>query len=225
MIPPGSTASRVLRVDEHVWRHTPFGSKFITVIIDLTPIRDKTGPSRLLDIVEGRSKKVFTTWLAAQSQALRSGIEDVAMDGFAGYKSAAAEELPDAVPVMDPFHLAALAGSAAERCQQRTQQETLRHRGRSGDRLYGIRRILLTGANLLTRTQADSLERGARCRGTHPGGRDAVDLPAHRGRVPRPRPYWRQRPTAGGHHECLYRSAGNADGADDARENPETQSC
>ena len=149
---------RVLGVDEHVWRHTPFGSKFVTVIIDLTPIRDKTGPSRLLDIVEGRSKKVFKTWLAAQSQTFRHGIEDVAMDGFAGYKSAAAEELPDATPVMDPFHVVALAGGAVERCRQRVQQETLGHRGRSGDPLYGIRRILLTGANLLTSKQTDRLE-------------------------------------------------------------------
>ncbi|MCM1014347.1 ISL3 family transposase [Brevibacterium sp. XM4083] len=149
---------RVLGVDEHVWRHTPFGSKYATVIIDLTPIRDKTGPSRLLDIVEGRSKKVFKTWLANRSQAFRRGVEDIAMDGFAGYKSAAAEELPDAVPVMDPFHVVALASGAVERCRQRIQQETLGHRGRSGDPLYGIRRVLLTGANLLTPKQVDRLE-------------------------------------------------------------------
>src|SRR5699024_7659394 len=101
---------RVLGVDEHVWRHTPFGSKYVTVIIDLTAIRDRTAPSRLLDIFEGRSKKVFKTWLAAQSLKFRHGVEDIAMDGFAGYKSAGAEELPDAVPVMDPFHVVELAG-------------------------------------------------------------------------------------------------------------------
>lgn len=28
---------RVLGVDEHVWRHTRFGDKYVTVIIDLTP--------------------------------------------------------------------------------------------------------------------------------------------------------------------------------------------
>lgn len=60
-VPSRFDGVRVLGVDEHVWRHTPFGRKFVTVIIDLTPIRDKTGPSRLLDIVEGRSKKVFKT--------------------------------------------------------------------------------------------------------------------------------------------------------------------
>lgn len=29
-------------VDEHVWRHTRFGDKYVTVIIDLTPAREKT---------------------------------------------------------------------------------------------------------------------------------------------------------------------------------------
>jgi len=31
----------------------------VTVIIDLTPTRDGTGASRLLDMFEGRSKQVF----------------------------------------------------------------------------------------------------------------------------------------------------------------------
>jgi len=32
-------------------------------------------------------------------------------DGFAGYKTAAAQVVPDAVTVMDPFHVVALAGA------------------------------------------------------------------------------------------------------------------
>lgn len=44
----------VVGVDEHVWRHTRRGDTYVTVIIDLTPIRDGTGPSRLLDMVPGR---------------------------------------------------------------------------------------------------------------------------------------------------------------------------
>ena len=55
---------RVIGVDEHVWRHTPYGDKYVTVILDLTPIREGSGPSRLLDMVPGRSKQVFKTWLA-----------------------------------------------------------------------------------------------------------------------------------------------------------------
>jgi hypothetical protein len=92
-------------VDEHAWRHTRRGDKFVTVIIDLTPVRDGTGPSRLPDMVEGRSKQVFKTWLEAQTPAFRDRIEIVAMDGFTGFKTAAAEEIPDAVAVMDPFML------------------------------------------------------------------------------------------------------------------------
>ncbi len=49
---------KVLGVDEHCWRHTRKGDKFVTVIIDLTPVRDHTGQSRLLDMVEGRSRCV-----------------------------------------------------------------------------------------------------------------------------------------------------------------------
>ena len=74
---------RVIGVDEHVWRHTPYGDKFITVILDVTPIRDHSGPSRLLDMVPGRSKQVFKTWLASQPDTWRERIEIVAMDGWA----------------------------------------------------------------------------------------------------------------------------------------------
>jgi hypothetical protein len=51
----------VIGVDEHVWRHTRRGDKYVTVIIDLTPVRDGTGPPRLLDMVAGRSKQAFQT--------------------------------------------------------------------------------------------------------------------------------------------------------------------
>ena len=57
----------VIGVDEHVWRHTRRGDKYVTVIIDLTPIREKTGPARLLDMIEGRSKGLLhdqvTVWV------------------------------------------------------------------------------------------------------------------------------------------------------------------
>ena len=148
----------VIGVDEHCWRHTRRGDKFVTVIIDLTPVRSGTGPARLLDMVEGRSKQAFTTWLDAQTPEFREGIEVVAMDGFTGFKTAASEQLPDAVAVMDPFHVAALAGDALDRCRQRVQQDTCGHRGRTGDPLYGIRRVLRTGADLLTDKQRARLQ-------------------------------------------------------------------
>ena len=141
---------RVIGVDEHVWRHTPYGDKYVTVILDLTPIRDRSGPSRLLDMVPGRSKKVFKTWLASQPDTWRENIEIVAMDGFTGFKSAAAEELPDATAVMDPFHVVHLAGDALDECRRRIQQELHHRRGRATDPLYKARRVLHTRSCLLT---------------------------------------------------------------------------
>jgi transposase len=148
---------KVVGVDEHVWRHTRRGDRYVTVIIDLTGNRDGTGSARLLDMVEGRSKAAFKTWLTERPQAWRDGVEVVAMDGFTGFKTATREELPDAVAVMDPFHVVRLAGDALDRCRRRVQQEIHGHRGRTGDPLYRARRTLHTGADLLTDKQKDRI--------------------------------------------------------------------
>ena len=145
-------------VDEHVWRHTRRGDKYVTVIIDLTGIRNKTGPARLLDMVEGRSKQAFKSWLAERDQTWRDRVQVVAMDGFTGFKTAAAEEIPQAVAVMDPFHVVRLAGDALDRCRRRVQQDLHGHRGRTNDPLYRARRTLHTGADLLTDKQKTRLE-------------------------------------------------------------------
>jgi transposase len=75
------------------------------------------------------------------------------MDGFTGFKTATTEELPDAVAVMDPFHVVRLAGDALDQCRRRVQQGIHGHRGRTGDPLYAARRTLHTGADLLTDKQ------------------------------------------------------------------------
>lgn len=62
----------VIGVDEHVWRHTRRGEKYVTVIIDLTAIRAGTGQARLLEMVEGRSKHVFKTWHSRPGRRLAS---------------------------------------------------------------------------------------------------------------------------------------------------------
>ena len=63
---------RIIGVDEHVWRHTPYGDRYVTVILDLTPIRDRRGSSRLLDTVPWRSKGVFKTWLGSHPDTWHS---------------------------------------------------------------------------------------------------------------------------------------------------------
>ncbi len=128
------------------------------MIIDLTPVREGRGPARLLDMVEGRSKQAFKQWLSDRPDAWCDAVEVVAMDGFTGFKTATAEELPDAVAVMDPFHVARLAGEALDECRHRVQQAICGHRGRKGDPLYAARRTLSTGADLLNDKQKDRLD-------------------------------------------------------------------
>ncbi len=81
------------------------------------------------------------------------------MDGFTGFKTATTEELPEAVAVMDPFHVVRLADDALDERRRRVQQDTRGHRGRKGDPLYAARRTLHTGASLLTDKQQQRLGR------------------------------------------------------------------
>ena len=132
-----------------MWRHTRRGDRYVTVMIDLTPVRDRSGPARLLDMVPGRSKK------ALQDLALpaRPGLAWAGRGGSHGAvspgpESAADQELPQARTVMDPFHVVRLGGEALDSCRRRVQRATKARRGRKGDPLHRARRTLLTGADL-----------------------------------------------------------------------------
>ena len=72
----------MIGVDEHRWAPRRRGSQgFVTLIIDLTPTHDQTGPARLLDLVEGRSATALADWLAAQPADFAHTVEVIAMDG------------------------------------------------------------------------------------------------------------------------------------------------
>src|SRR5215213_9082349 len=79
----------------------------------------------------------------------RVSIAVAAIDAFRGYATAIGDVLPDATLVIDHFHAIRLASETVNDVRRRVQQDTLGHRGRKGDPLYGIRRLLLmTWANL-----------------------------------------------------------------------------
>ena len=126
-------------------------------MVDLT--RDSRGNvhARLLDLVPGRSGKAYKDWLTERGDAFRRGVQIAALDPFAGYKSAIDDKLEDAVAVLDAFHVVKLATQAADDIRRRVQQETLGHRGRKGDPLYGIQTILRAGAENLTDKQLNRL--------------------------------------------------------------------
>lgn len=83
-----------------------------------------------------RSKQAFGQRLADRPQQWRGGMEVVAMDGFTEFTTATTEELPEAVAVMDSFHVARLAGNALDACRRRVQLDTCGHRGRTTDPRY-----------------------------------------------------------------------------------------
>lgn len=51
--PADLTGVTTIGVGEHVWCHIRAGDKYVTVVIDLTPVRAGTRPARLLDMVQG----------------------------------------------------------------------------------------------------------------------------------------------------------------------------
>ena len=51
--------------------------------------------------------------------------------------------------VADPFHVVRVANRMLDKVRRRVQNETLGHRGRKGDPLYRIRKLLLKGAERL----------------------------------------------------------------------------
>ena len=149
-----------LGVDEHIWHHVDprkRGPKELTGMVDLS--RDSTGKTRarLLDLVPGRSGKAYASWLAERGEAFRQNVKVAALDPFAGYKTAIDDKLEDATAVLDAFHVVKLGTAAVDEVRRRVQQDTLGHRGRTGDPLYGIQTILRAGAENLTEKQRTRL--------------------------------------------------------------------
>jgi hypothetical protein len=145
-----------LGVDEKVMNRASRGRRrrYVTVLVNLA-----TG--RPIDIVPGRSKRVLTAWLAAQTPTWRAGVKIVALDPAAPYRAALTDPdvgLHQATLVVDRFHIAKLANAAVDDARRRVQQETLGHRGRAGDPLYGIRRLLLMAGHRLDERGAARLD-------------------------------------------------------------------
>lgn len=150
---------RILGVDEHIWHHTNprrRGPKELTGMVDLSRSRHPT--ARLLDLVPGRSGTVYKDWLNARGPVFRNGVRVATLDPFQGYKNAIDDQLEDATCVLDAFHIVKLATSAVDDVRRRIQQQTLGHRGRKGDPLYGIRNLLRAGRERLTNRQRARLQ-------------------------------------------------------------------
>jgi len=151
-----------LGVDEHIWRPSRIGSsdRAVTGMVDLTRDEHGTMRARLLDVVPGRSGTAYAAWLAAQAPDFTTGIEHAASDPFplrSGYANALRDELPDAVAVLDAFHVVKLGTTCVDQVRRRVQQNTLGRRGHSGDPLYRVRGLLRRGEEHLSERQVAKL--------------------------------------------------------------------
>ncbi len=105
---------------------------------------------RLCDVIEGRSAAKLREWLMGRPPEWLEHVRVVTIDPHEPYRLGLSPKLAHATVVADPFHIVRLANRAIDDARRRTQQELTGHRGRRGDPLYDIRKILLTGAERLT---------------------------------------------------------------------------
>jgi transposase len=119
---------------------------YVTGMVDV-----RTG--RLLDLVENRTAAAGSTWLDGRETTWKASIDTVAIDPYQGHKTALTGHLDHATVVADHWHVIRLANAMVDDVRRRVQQDTLGHRGRKGDPLYGVRRTLLFASDRLTARQ------------------------------------------------------------------------
>ncbi len=89
-------------------------------------------------------------WLEALPQQWRDQIEVVALDPSVPFAAAIRRALPDAVIVVDHFHLVRLANLALTEVRQRVARERHQRRGRKVDPAWAHRTLLLRAGDRLS---------------------------------------------------------------------------
>lgn len=104
---------------------------------------------KMIDFIEGNSADDLRGWIEQQPAAWLEGVKVVATDLTNSYRAGLSPALDQATRVADPFHVTRVGNRAVDDVRRRVQQEQIGHRGRSGDPLYKIRRLLLQGSERL----------------------------------------------------------------------------
>jgi transposase len=117
---------------------------------------------RLLDVVQDRTAMAGQRWIAAQPVHWRDSVATAAIDPYQGYATALHRLLPDAEVVVDHFHVIRLGNAVVDEVRRRVQQQTLGYRGRKGDPLYDIRKLLLVAREKLADHAHQRIETASR---------------------------------------------------------------
>ncbi|MGO4803903.1 transposase [Arthrobacter sp. 2MCAF15] len=78
----------------------------------------------------GTFRKAYADWLRDCGAGFTAGIRTAALDPFRGYTNAIRDELPEAITVLDAFHVVKLGSAMVDEVRRRVQRDTLGHRGR-----------------------------------------------------------------------------------------------
>lgn len=111
---------------------------------------DTSSGRAILGLTPGRSSAAVCAWLDAREQSWREQIEVVAIDPCAAYAKAVRATLPNAVLVVDHFHLHRLANEMVTKVRRRVTCDNRDRRGRLVDPEWANRRRLLTARERLT---------------------------------------------------------------------------
>jgi transposase len=122
-----------------------------------TGLVDLSGTGGLFAQVNGRNSAAVIAWLAEQDPQWKAGITHVSMDTSATYARAARLALPDAVVVVDRFHLVALANRAVTEYRRELAWARRGRRGRKVDPEWAQRNRLLRAGESLTTDEATKM--------------------------------------------------------------------
>ena len=116
----------------------------------------------VIDLIEGNTGADLGEWLDTQPVEWLAGVSVVATDLAESYRKGLHGRLDHATRVADPFHVVRVANRCLDKVRRRVQNETLEHRGRKGDPLYRIRKLMLKGVERLDQQGTDRVLLGLR---------------------------------------------------------------
>lgn len=125
--------------------------QFCTTVADVSN-------NQLIDILPTRDYVGVAKWIKHQPDNFRNNIAYGALDMSNTYAAVYSVTLPDAIQVVDRFHLIKLCNRTLDDVRRIVQNENMGHRGRKDDPRYRARKLLVMRSNPLDEEMSEKLE-------------------------------------------------------------------
>ena len=114
--------------------------------------------SQLIDIVPTRNFVEVAGFFDKTPEHFKANVSYAALDMSQTYSAVFSQMLPNATQVVDRFHLIRLANAVVDQVRRRVQYQQLGHRGRRGDPLFGIRKLLVMRSDHLDEKMTEKIQ-------------------------------------------------------------------